>query len=198
MAGRTEHRSQPASKPSTLGVIFSFAMPTIYVSTKLATLIGKARLLPRDKVQVSDSVTDWNAQLFSLDRRECIMITNKVTLYSLVRLDILKKDLNELPKFFINSLFDQLKADGLYNDKEENFWLDNFSNIEFSATDNDKKVIGSMNDMIYQLKVAILYKTSGLENPSNIKAGQYVNDIPMGLIQYRNPLDKMRDLKNNA
>jgi len=173
-------------------------MPTIYVSTKLATLIGKARLLPRDKVQVSDSVTDWNAQLFSLDRRKCIMITNKVTLYSLVRLDILKKDLNELPKFFINSLFDQLKADGLYNDKEENFWLDNFSNIEFSATDNDKKVIGSMNDMIYQLKVAILYKTSGLENPSNIKAGQYVNDIPMGLIQYRNPLDKMRDLKNNA
>jgi hypothetical protein len=173
-------------------------MPTIYVSTKLATLIGKARLLPRDNVLASDSLTDWNAQLFSIDRRKCIIITNKATLYSFVRLDILKKDLNDLPNFFISSLFDQLKIDGLYNDKEENFWLDNFSKIVFSTTDNDKKVIGSMNDMIYQLKIAILYKTSGLENPSNIKAGNYVNDIPMGLIQYKNPLDKMRDLKNNA
>jgi len=173
-------------------------MPTIYVSTKLATLIGKARLFPRGKVQVSDPMAGWNAQLFSIDRRKCIIITNKVTLYSFVRLDILKKDLSDLSKFFISSLFDQLKTDGLYNDKEENFWLDNYSKIEFSPTDNDKKIIGSMNEMIYQLKVAILYKTSGLENPSNIKAGQYVNNIPMGLIQYKNPLDKMRDFKKNA
>jgi len=173
-------------------------MPTIYASTKLATLIGKSRLLPKDKVQASNSLIDWNAQLFSIDRRKCIIITNKQTLYSFVRLDILKKDLNDLNQFFLSSLLDQFKTDGLYNDKEENYWLDNFSKIVFTTTDNDKKVIGSMNDMIYQLKVAILYKTSGLENPSNIKAGKYVNDIPMGLIQYKTPLDKMCDLKNNA
>ena len=120
-------------------------MTAIFVSTKLSTLIGKERLSKVNKPRQSDPLVDWNAQLFTIHRRKCIIITNKTTLYSFVRLNIIKKGLGDLPQFFVSSLFDQFKTDGLYNNKEENFWLDNFSKITFLTTDNDKKVIGSMN-----------------------------------------------------
>ena len=173
-------------------------MPTIFLSTKLSTLIGNTRLSPVDKSQKGDPINDWNAQLFTVDRRKCVIVTNKETLYSFVRLNILKKDFNDLNTFFISSLFKQFKADGLYNSKEENYWLDNFSKLIFSRTDNDKKVIGSMNDLIFQLKVAIDYNSAGLANPTDTAAATYVNNIIMGLIQYSTPLEKFRATKNNA
>jgi len=173
-------------------------MPTIFFSTKLSTLIGNARLSPVDKSQKGDPINDWNAQLFTVDRRKCVIVTNKDTLYSFVRLNVLKKDFNDLNTFFISSLFKQFKADGLYNRKEENYWLDNFSKLIFSRTDNDKKVIGSMNDLIFQLKVAIDYNSAGLANPTDTAAATYVNNIIMGLIQYSTPLEKFRATKNNA
>ncbi|KAK6021937.1 addiction module toxin, Txe/YoeB family, partial [Ostertagia ostertagi] len=40
----------------------------------------------------------------------------------------------------------------------------------FAATDNDKKVIGSMNDMIYQLKVAVELRVAGLKNTTDTDA----------------------------
>jgi hypothetical protein len=177
---------------------FSFAMPTIFLSTKLAAIVGNDRLLPVDKLQKADFINDWNAQLFIVDRRKCVIFTNKETLYSFVRLNIVKKDLVDLNAFFISSLFNQLKSDGLYNKKEEDFWLDNFKKLTFYRTDNDKKIIGSMNDFIYQLKVGIEHKVGLLRNPTDIGAGHYVNDIPMGLLKFRNPLDMFRDIKNNT
>ena len=136
--------------------------------------------------------------MFTLDRRKCIIVTNKSTLYSFVRLNVLKKDLADLNTFFISSLFIQLKSDKLYNIKQENYWLDNFSNLHFCRTDNDKKVIGSINDFIYQLKVAIGYNVQGLGNPTDTAAATYVNNTILGLIEYKTPIDKFRQSKGNA
>ena len=172
-------------------------MPSIFISTKLSNLIGKSRLSLFDKSHLS-SKDDWNAQLFTVDRRKCIIITNKATLYSAVRLDILKRDLSDLKLFFIDALLNQLKSDQLYSNKGEGYLSDNLAKLIFTTTDNDKKVIGSMNDMIYQLKVGIQHRVPDLLNPTDINAAKYVNSIPMSLIQFKCPLQKMHDLQNNA
>ena len=173
-------------------------MTHVYISTKLADLIGPARLSQVDNAIISKSLIDWNAQLFSVDRRKCILVTNKQTLYSFVRLNILKHDLKDLNNFFITSLFRQLKADNLYDQKAEDYWLDEFSKISFARTDNDKKVIGTMNDIIFQMKVAIGYRVPGFESPNDTSTGTYVNNLIMGLIGYDSPLNKILETKKNA
>ncbi len=125
-------------------------------------------------------------------------MTNKATLYSAVRLDILKRDLSDVKNFFIDALLKQLKSDQLYSNKVEGFLANNLEKLIITTTDNDKKVIGSMNDMIYQLKVGIQHRVPDLMNPTDTNAAKYVNDIPMSLIQFKTPLKKMRDLQNNA
>jgi len=73
-----------------------------------------------------------------------------------------------------------------------------FLQFIFFRTDNDKKVIGSINDFIFQLKVAIEHNSAGLGNPTDTAAATYLNNIRMGLIQYSKPLEKFRATQNNA
>ena len=174
-------------------------MPTIFLSTKIATLIGSSRLSLIDNSSKLDPRTAWNAQLFTHERRKCIIVTNKATLYSFVRLNILKKDLSDLSHFFLSSLFKQLKADNLYNKEEENYWLEQYLNITFARTDNDKKVIGSINDFIIQLKLGLSYPAAtNLEKPTDTSAATFVNTIPMGMLRYKTPLDIYKEMRKNA
>ncbi len=171
-------------------------MPIIYCSTKLATLIGTQRLAPIVQQNESGSLNAWNAQLFTIQRRKCILVANKATLYSIVRLDVLKKDLNDLSSFFIKSLSIQLKADGLYDDYDLSFWLGSNSEVSFCRTDNDRPVLGSITDLIYQLKVAVIYKVGGPGNPTGTWAGSYVNNLIMNYIDLDTPIKRLRKTKN--
>jgi hypothetical protein len=173
-------------------------MLIIYCSTKLVTLVGSSKLTQVGLEKRVDKLNAWNAQLFTVQRKKCILVTNKATLYSFIRLNVLKKDLLDLNNFFTSSLLTQLKADALYNDAELNSLEGSFTSISFSRTDNDKPVIGSINDLIYQLKVAIDYNIKGLANPTNTSAGSYLNNLIMGYINYETPIDRFRRTKNNA
>lgn len=171
-------------------------MSIIYCSAKLSTLIGTRILDAPENFQLIERLYGWNAQMFTLHKRKCIIITNKATLYSIIRLDVLKKDLSNLSDFFKDSLLKQLMADDLYDSHE--FWEPLFSNVNFYRTDNDKKVIGSINELIFQLKVAIDYNSAGLGQPTDTKAASYLNYTIMGLIRYKTPIESLKAFKNNA
>jgi len=160
--------------------------------------VGANRLHKIDAPASSDYLNDWNAQLFRIGRQKCILTTNKATLYSFVRLNVHKKDLANLNNFFIGSLLTQLEADELDNVTALNYWLDNFASITFCRTDNDKKVIESMNDLIHQLQVAIEHKVKYLAEPTDTLAGTYVNNMIMGLINYETPIERIKKTKNSA
>ena len=72
-----------------------------------------------------------------------------------------------------------------------------FEGSDFYRTDNDKKVIGSMNDLISQLKTAMDYEILGSEGPNDLAAGSYLNEKTiMGLIKYNTPLESLRTGKD--
>jgi hypothetical protein len=171
-------------------------MSIIYCSTKVSALIGNSRLNESKSEQLADPLYAWNAQLFYLGRKKCIIVTNKATLYSFVRLNVLKRDLSDLSGFFTNSLLGQLEADGLYDSHE--FWRPFFSKLCLYKTDNDKRVIGSINELIFQLKVGIAYNSRGLAAPTDTTAASYLNDAIMGLIKYSTPKEVLRTRRNNA
>ena len=171
-------------------------MPAIFLSTKFSKLIGPDRLTRVQRFE-KRSPNDWNAHLFPVNGRKCILVTNKGTLYSFVRLNILKKDLQDLAAFFANSLTRQLIVDGFSETKIFIQWLESFSELNFRGTDNDKSVLGSMNDIIFQLKVAIQYGVPSLTNINDLTAGSYVNKFLHAPLGYQTPLEKLRQ-KNNA
>jgi hypothetical protein len=170
-------------------------MPIIFFSSNLAPLVGKNRLINIKDISKPDPAISWNARLFFINGRKNILFTNKATLYSVVRLNVLKKDFTDVTGLFLGSLLAQLKHDNLYTQVQENYWLQNISDFVFAKTDNDKRVIGSMNDFIAQIKIGISLGSTLLKSINDISVANYVNTIPMSLIHYNTPLNSFRQLQ---
>ena len=168
-------------------------MTTIYCSLKLVSLLD----VPRKK-ELNQEVIDatgWNGMLFYLNKRKCLLFMHKPTIYSFVALDIVKKDIIGFNRFFIQHLTDQLFANQLMSEKTKPF-LDYISeNIILKPTDNDKRVIGSMNDCIYRIRFYSQRDDPQSLNPTFI--GHQLNDTPMGAIDHAYPVDMMKKFIEN-
>ena len=164
-------------------------MTTIYCSLKLVTLLD----VPRKSKELNQDASDtagWNAMLFYLNKRKCLLFMHKPTLYCFLALDIVKKDLIEFNRFFLQHLTDQLFADRLLSEKTKSF-LDSISeNILLKPTDNDKRIIGSMNDCIYRIRFYSQRDDSQSLNPTYI--GRHLNETPMGALKHAFPVDMMK------
>lgn len=173
-------------------------MPVVFVSSKLSSFIS----LETNKITTPGTDLNfrdgWNAHLFNVNRRKCIIVTNKSTLYSFIQVGIFKKDLVDFSDFFWTSLKAQLRADGLYDVCEESFYTVKTDRVSCKKTDNDKKVIGSMNDFIYQLEVGLKLGTIKSESSVDTEWGVYVNDIPMSLIKYKTPKQAYLEMKSRT
>ncbi|MGZ5218943.1 MAG: DUF6933 domain-containing protein [Chitinophagaceae bacterium] len=128
-----------------------------------------------------------------INRKKCIIWTNKATLYSIFRLNVLKKNFTNPTEMFLNALFAQLKYDGLFSTSHGKYWYDNAPKLIYAKTDNDKKVIGSMNDFMRHIEVGIKFGSSMLVQLNDNTLATYINTIPMGLIDNKIPLNKFRE-----
>ena len=166
-------------------------MATIYCSTKLSTLLG----LPKKSKDFPTAAIDshgWNAMLFYLNKKKCLLFMNKPTLYCFLALDIVKKDLADFKKFFLQHFTDQLIADQLITERTKVMLEQDYRTIVLKPTDNDKSIIGSMNDCIFRIR----YYNSRNEEPQTMNStfiGHQLNKTPMGAIGYSNPVEKMKE-----
>ena len=106
-------------------------------------------------------------------------------------------DLTDIKGFFMKSLEAQLTAEHAFETPHICTWFQNIEDVALYSTDNDKKVIGSMNDFINQLSVHFKY-IRHLKDSTDISAASIVNDIPMSLLNYQTPIEVMKQLKTNA
>jgi len=82
-------------------------MATIYCSQKLSTLLGLPKK-HKDGTFAEAGSHCWNAMLFYLNKRKCLLFKHKSTLYSFLAFDIVKHDLSDFTNFFRQHLTDQL------------------------------------------------------------------------------------------
>ena len=165
-------------------------MATIYCSRKLTTLLG----LPKKRSETLSTATDlhdWNAMLFYMNKRKCLLFMQKQTLYTFLALDIVKKDLVDFSKFFRQHFTDQLLADQLINPQATNLLDSIYDPIHLMSTDNDRRIIGSMNDCIFRIRFYDSRKGDTFTlSPTYI--GHQLNRIPMKSIDYSYPVEKMK------
>ena len=148
----------------------------IYTSKKLEKTIKK--IIQPDKISETGILGKWNATLFYVERKKCWLISNAKTQYSLILPDIKSTDLNTIEKIFINSLYEQLKNDGIYIEFDKLSEL--IGVIEFYPTDNDRKTAGFQNHKLANLECwKIDY--GKYENMPFIDLASGLNSIPIHL-----------------
>jgi len=133
---------------------------------------------------------DWSANLFTAARFQYILISNTVSLYSIVIFGAGITDKNKLLTRMINSMEELMRQDG------DEFIFDLLiapfaSTLLFSKALN-RAVIGSMNDLVFQSKVFLI---EGCMSPFDVS--KKLNETPMSYLKYSNPRDEFKKMMNN-
>lgn len=123
----------------------------------------------------------WHADLLRIERRKCVLITNDATLYSLFIPGLRKPEFERFGEVFMQHLFRNLRCEGFEQHQIERV-LDEYREIKIAKT-NNRSVLGSMNDLKYQVE-GIIWDIGGLDQVDLISLNQKLNRIPMGAIKY--------------
>ncbi|MFA0964466.1 hypothetical protein AB9P05_21850 [Roseivirga sp. BDSF3-8] len=135
----------------------------IYCTNKLEKLIGKK--LMAEEPEPEGLLGNWNANLFPLKGRKCIILVNDVTYYPIILLDVLKKDLLNFHELFYERLIMQLSFDGIAVSEECKLKLKSASEPHFLKTNNNRKVLGTITNFIYELEAHFYRRYGGIMDP---------------------------------
>lgn len=149
---------------------------TIYCSKKLETFLGQVSPL----IQPTDNSTfgDWNAHLFTIGRKKCLIFMNNRTCYSVVMTSVQKKNLKDLGLVFKERLIRQLDNDIKLTEGQEIKLRNDLGNIVLTKSNNDKKIIGTINHQVENLK----YNNFGgnVESWNEVHVTRILNDYLIG------------------
>lgn len=154
---------------------------------------------PMNKDSETTKFGDWNGHLFTIERRKNLIFTNDKTAYSFVVLDVVKKDVRNFDSLFRECLLRQLDNDLKINEQQEVKLRSELSDIRIHSTNNNKKIIGTINESVHTIKVHA-YLKGGLRELNDIEIAQNLNSGLLGtkLVlndkQYFHPMDLMKRL----
>jgi len=128
---------------------------------------------------------DWSADLFTADRVQHILVTNSASLYSVV---IYGKGVTGETRLFGDTLAAMrhiMNADGFANVFEDVIAPHSYPSA--LAKRENRSVIGSMNDFIFQSRFLLARHEM---SPDDLSA--FFNRTPMSYIDYRHPREEFR------
>jgi hypothetical protein len=149
---------------------------TIYCSKKLETFLGQITMSPKTKE--NSIFGDWNGHLFTVDRKRCLIFMNNRTCYSIVFTNVQKKNLKDFGQIFKERLIRQLDHDIKLTEKQEINLRNDLGDIELTKSNNDKKIIGTINHHVENIK----YHNygDGVENWDELKVTEIINNYLVG------------------
>jgi hypothetical protein len=157
------------------------------LTLKLSKKIGIAPLpaVPFDKNR--NPLIDWSAHLFTAQRIQYIILTNTVSLYSMVMYG--RGITND--KRFIQGVLSYMREFMTIDGNKfifEKYIEPQDKDIFFSKI-VDRRVMGSMNDLVFQAKVHL---NMGKLSPSDVSFR--LNEAPMSYLNYSRPKDELQKL----
>lgn len=168
-------------------------MPYICCTQKLAKELGAKLFSPIDQ---KEGLGNWYANLLHIGRRKCVLFTHEQTLYSLFVPGLKKPEFKRLDDIFLMTLADHLHHDGFEPASIKNI-LDGYTGrLEFAKTEN-KSVLGSMNDLAYQIKIEVQIQ-KGLANIDLVAVTKKLNRIPFKAIGFEYPRTIFKSKTENA
>lgn len=132
--------------------------------------------------------SDWTANLFTAERAQYIIVTNTASLYSLIMYGRGITNDNELIRRTLSFMREFMTDDGcefLYR----RLIAPHATGVSFSKA-NDRRVIGSMNELIFESKVYMIERRL-----SPFETSFRINETPMSYLDYNIPKEAFRLLK---
>ena len=142
-------------------------MKRVYCTKKLGEYIGVVdNNLPADNSELKP--TDWNAHIFTLDRKKCLIFVHSLTHYTIFIDQIKKGDLKVINDIFREKLKLQMDNDNLtINPKlSEKLCID--KEIKFYKTNNNRRILGRINDFVSNFDMNVAYE-NGIINTTPIE-----------------------------
>ena len=173
-------------------------MTNIFCTKKLEKLVGKTLIATEP---TSDQLLgNWNANLFPLNGRKCLIVMNDVTYYCLIFLDILKKDILNFHELFYQRLIEQLDYDQVDFPVACASKLMTVCEPVFLQTNNNRKVLGTMNEFVFELEYHFHMDYYGDFNRTNLpELNHRLTDNLVGALsskkhEFGRPIEEMKKL----
>jgi len=152
-------------------------------------LLRELKQEPTNVVPMNHLLGSWHANLLIIERHKCVLVTNDSTLYTIFIPCLTKPDFQVFSILFGQHLFKNLLNED-FSQKQIEAVLDEHRDIQYGKT-NNRRVLGSMNDLAFQLKCHI--KMDGGIKATNIPELNYnLNRTILSLIDYQHPIDMLR------
>ena len=172
-------------------------MPIIYCTKKLANFINRDGLSPIQP-ETPSPLGEWNGHLFTINRKKCLVFVNNRSWYSVFITDISKKDLADFNQLFLSRVVQQMIHDLHLTNKELAVLENHFGPVRLASTNNDKKTLGIINDLVYTFKVHCQIKYGALDYLPLIHENEIMNDTirntSKGYTHLFRPIDAMKNL----
>tara|TARA_R110002051_G_scaffold32647_2_gene73755 strand:- start:2044 stop:2571 length:528 start_codon:yes stop_codon:yes gene_type:complete len=160
----------------------------IYTTGKLEKTIQKSIV---DKSETENKILgEWVATIFYVDRKKCWLIVNKLTKYLLILSDIKTPELNNITQIFTETLYSQLKNDGIEIDYETLSGL--IGEIQLCKTNNDRSANGSLNNCMYSIEDWKM-DYGNFENLPFRKINSGLNSSPNKMLEWKYPKEVMNE-----
>ena len=126
------------------------------LTLKLAKKIGLAHLpaIPCDENR--NPILDWNANLFTVQRTQFIILTSTASLYSLILHGRRITNEKQFVRETLRSIEEFMTLDA--NEIMYDNFIEPESKINYFSKIIDRRILGSMNDLIFQ---AMIYLSEG-------------------------------------
>jgi hypothetical protein len=162
----------------------------LHCTQKLLKELKNAPL--RNPDEPNTGLGNWYANLFTIDRRKCVLFTNEKTLYSFLIPKVKKENLKNIVDDFLFNLNLNLQAERLPIEIIGRV-MQEYTDIGFAKTAS-KQVLGSMNEFTFQYKYIIMNHYGGIENIRILGVNKEINRTIMGAINYLRPIECLQEL----
>ena len=152
-------------------------------------LLNELGVKPANVPDQPPSLYDWHANILRLERKKYVLFTNDQTLYSLLEPWNKSPRLPDFIQRFRFGLFKSLMSEGLAEMQIE-YLLSEYMQVTITKT-NSRSVLGSMNDLTFQIKSMILM-SGGLTDVNLSEVNWQLNRIPMSAIKYKFSIDELK------
>lgn len=162
-------------------------------------LLTELKVKPTNEESPKDPFWSWHANVFHIDRRKCVLVTNDTTLFTLFIPALRKPEFQTFQIVFGQYVFKYLLHERIPQRQIETV-LAECEKIKFDKT-NNRSVLGSMNDQKFQLEYMI-QAGGGLAKTDIYELNHNLNRNVLSAIDYKYPIEmfeeKLRKLTEQA
>ncbi len=147
----------------------------------------------KDEISEKNFLYSWHANIFYIERRKCVLITNDSTLFTMFIHSLRKPDFDTFYHVFGQNIFKNLLNEEIPQNQIE-MVLRACEKIKLAKT-NNRSVLGSMNDQKYQLEAQV-QSQGGLAYTDIYELNYRLNRHILSAIDYKRPIIVFKEKLN--